>query len=131
MKLRYTRRKLLSSLIMGLLWLAFGLYFLIENNFKGLTSYLFVAVAIFYFGIFLFESTHQYMTLENGILTRNLLIKDSIRLDEIQSISKTGFYYILKTEQRKMNINTRIIEPASLEAFEKELEQLDVPTDPS
>lgn len=129
MKIRYTRRKLLSSLVMGILWLAFGFYFLIENNFKGLTSYLFLVVAGFYLGLYLFESTHQYMTLENGILTRNLFIKDSLRLDEIQSISKTGPYYILKTESRKMNINTRIIEPASLEALNQALEQLDVTTD--
>lgn len=129
MKIRYTRKKLLSSLIMSLLWLAFGLYFLIENNFKGLTSYLFMAVAVFYLAIFIFESTHQYMTLENGMLTRNLLIKDSIRLDEIKSISKMGQYYILKTDKRKININTRIIEPRSLEALNEELEKLNLEQD--
>ncbi|MBN2639339.1 MAG: hypothetical protein JXR65_09685 [Bacteroidales bacterium] len=120
----------MTNLIMGLLWLAFGTFFLIENNFTGLTSYLFIAVAVFYFAIYIFELSHQYLTLEYGMLTRNLLVKDSIPLKEVKSIRKSGgFTLILKTENREMSINTRIIEPHSLELLEKELEKLNVERD--
>jgi len=127
MKIRYTKRKLLSPLFIGILWSVFGIFLLIRNESSHWVYYVWFIIPALYFALFFYESYNQYLTLENGILTRNLLTRASIPLKEIKSIRKSGKHIlILESEKQELSIDTKIIAPDSLAVLNKELEKLDV-----
>lgn len=68
----------------------------------------------------------QYLTIEDGVITKNNLFPKKINLIEITKIKKFSGDYILKTNNGELTINTRLIDKKSLADLDTVLEKLDV-----
>ena len=66
-----------------------------------------------------------YLTLENNEIKQNYIFGKKIKLSEIKSIKHFAGEYILRTDTRKMTINTSWIDQSSLEDLKGELIKLD------
>jgi hypothetical protein len=125
MKIRFTKKRLKHSLIFGIVWLALGTTAVIFNS-DNVFNYGYLIIGFLYFGTYLFENNKQYLTIENGIISKNQLFPKKINLSEINRIKKFAGDYILKTDNKELTINTQIIDPNSLAELNAELEKLNV-----
>ena len=114
MKIRFTKKRLKHYLIFGILWLVFGITAVIFDS-ENVFNYVHLIIGILYFGTYLFENNKQYLTIENGIISKNHLIPKKINLNEIRRINKFAGDYILKTDSTELRIITELIEEKSLE----------------
>ena len=124
MKIRYTKKKLKVNLIMGLIWLLFGLVMVIFDEFSRWYDYFWLIMALLYFGIYYYEYHYQYLTIKNGTLKVNSLFGRRINLAEIKRIKKFAGDYSIKTDKKELTINTQIIDPGSLTELNTELKKL-------
>lgn len=76
--------------------------------------------------IYYFENKWQYLTLKNGELTKNTILRKKIKLSEINSIREFAGDLKLITDKKEFVISTPIIEPNSLTELKKELKTLKV-----
>ncbi|MBI6120236.1 hypothetical protein [Salegentibacter maritimus] len=125
MKIKFTRKRLKHYLIFGIIWLALGttaFYFNPDNIF----NYGYLIIGVLYFGTFLFENTKQYLTIENGTLTKHHLIPKKINLEEVKRIKKFAGDLTLISDSTHLKINTELIEEKSLAKLNYLLENLDI-----
>jgi hypothetical protein len=127
MKIRFTKKRLKHYLIFGILWLVLGTTAVIFNS-DNIFNYGYLIIGILYFGTYLFENNKQYLTIENGIISKNHLIPKKINLNEIKRIKKFAGDYILKTDSTELRINTELIEKNSLAELDTVLENLNLET---
>tara|TARA_Y100000385_G_C13098960_1_gene643197 strand:+ start:1473 stop:1859 length:387 start_codon:yes stop_codon:yes gene_type:complete len=127
MKIRFTKKRLKHYLIFGIVWLALGTTAVIFNS-DNVFNYGYLIIGILYFGTYLFENNKQYLTIENGIISKNQLIPKKIKLNEIKRIKKFAGDYILKTDSTELRINTELIEKKSLTELDTVLENLNLET---
>ncbi len=127
MKIRFTKKRLKHSLIFGIVWLALGTTAVIFNS-DNVFNYGYLVIGILYFGTYLFENNKQYLTIENGIISKNHLIPKKVNLNEIKRIKKFAGDYILKTDSTELRINTELIEKKSLTELDTVLENLNLET---
>uniref|UniRef100_UPI00321646B7 hypothetical protein n=1 Tax=uncultured Draconibacterium sp. TaxID=1573823 RepID=UPI00321646B7 len=127
MKIRYTKRRLKHYLILGILWSALGIA-AVSFNSENIFSYGYSIIGILYFGIYLFQNNKQYLTIENGIISKNDLISQKIYLNEIKQIKRRAGAYILLTDSTELRINTELIDKNSLEELKTVLESLNLET---
>ena len=127
MKIRFTKKRLKHSLIFGIVWLALGTTAVIFNS-ENVFNYGYLIIGFLYFGTYLFENNKQYLTIENGIISKNQLIPKKINLNEINRIKKFAGDYILKTDSTELRINTVLIEEKSLAELNTVLENLNLVT---
>ena len=127
MKIRFTKKRLKHYLIFGIVWLVFGTIAVIFNS-DNVFNYGYLIIGILYFGTYLFENNKQYLTIENGIISKNQLIPKKINLNEITRIKKFAGDFILKTDSTELRINTELIEKKSLSELNSVLENLNLET---
>lgn len=134
MKIKYSKERLRSSYKFGLIFviagvlvtIAFALFsdsnkFELESAGIGLIGFGIFSLVIYYY-----ENRKQYLTIKNGILTKNTLIPKKIDLSEIEQIKKFAGDYKLKSNKTEFVIDTQIIDPNSLVELNTELEKLNV-----
>jgi hypothetical protein len=73
-----------------------------------------------------YQKQYQYITIENGSIRKNDLFRKEVQLSEIRTIEKYAGSYILKTDTKKLTINTTIIARNSRTALSAILEKLDI-----
>ncbi|MGA9239555.1 hypothetical protein [Robiginitalea sp.] len=128
MKIHYSKKRLRSHLIQGLLWLVFSITLLvIDASFLNGMGIGYLVMAALFMGSYFYERHYGYLTLKADTIQKNTLIGKPIRLSEIRRIKKFAGDYILETETAKMTINTQIIAPDSLEKLDKALSVLELP----
>lgn len=127
MKIRFTNKRLRYNLIFGILYAALGIVAII-SDLNNYFNYLWTLLGIIYIGTYLFENKKQYLTIENGIISKNHLIPKKINLNEIKRIKKFAGDYILKTDTTELRINTELIEEKSLAELNVVLENLNLET---
>ena len=127
MKIRFKKKRLKYYLIFGILWLVLGTTAVIFNT-ENFFNYGYLLMGILYVGTYLFENKKQYLTIENGIISKNHLIPKKINLNEIKRIKKFAGDYILKTDSTELRINTELIEENSLAELNTVLEKLNLET---
>jgi hypothetical protein len=126
MRIAYKRRNLNINLISGIVWLIFGLLSLNYSEENRWTDYGYLVFGILYLILYFYQRRNKYLTIENGILKINGSFGKKINLNEIKQIKKFAGDYILKSDKKKLTINTQIIEPNSLVELNAELEKLNV-----
>ena len=126
MRIAYKKRNLNINLILGIVWLIFGLLSLNYNGENNWTDYGYLVFGILYLILYFYQIRNKYMTIENGILKINGSFGKKINLTEIKRIKKFAGDYILKTDKKELTINTQIIDPNSLAELNVELEKLNV-----
>ena len=127
MKIRFKQKRLNHYLIFGILWLVLGTIAVIFNL-DDVSSYGYLMMGILYFGTYFFENNKQYLTIENGIISKNQLIPKKINLNEIKRIKKFARNYVLKTGSIELTINTELIDEKSLAELNTVLENLNLET---
>ena len=125
MKIHYKKKRLKNAVVFGGIWLILGTLALIFNP-DNIFSYGYLFMGFLYFGTYIFENRIQYLTIENGTISRNSLISKKINLTDIIRIKKFAGDYILKTDNTEFRINTQIIEKESLIALDTELQKLNL-----
>ncbi|MGB7842114.1 MAG: hypothetical protein WBL21_04945 [Salinimicrobium sp.] len=126
MRIGYKKRNLNTYLILGIVWLLFGLLNLNYKEENHWIDYGYLVFGILYFILYFFQTHYQYLTIENGILKINGSFGKKINLNDIRQIKKFAGDYILKSEKKELTINTQIIDPNSLAELNAELEKLKV-----
>lgn len=125
MKIRYLKKRLKYNLIFGILWSILGTIAFVFDT-SSLLNFGYLAFGLIYLGTYFFEQNKQYLTIENGIITKNQIIPRQIKLDEIIHIKKLAGDYVLKTEQNELRITIDFIEKDSLLELETILEDLNL-----
>ena len=123
MKIRYKRLHLRGIFIFGLFWLILGIIS-ITNDSENYFNYGYLLASLLYFGNYLFKSKNQYLTIEEGSITRNNLFPQRINLDDLKQVKIKGKVYILQTENYELQIKTNLIDKNSLKDFKAILKSL-------
>ncbi|WP_146092076.1 hypothetical protein [Polaribacter filamentus] len=71
-----------------------------------------------------YQKKYQYITIEHGSIRTNNFFQKEVQLSEIKTIEKYAGNYILKTDTKKLTIDTTIIAPNSLTALNAALDNL-------
>lgn len=125
MKINYPKKRLRFQLIQGCIWIPLSvLSFFFEAPLFLSVGYL--ILGLLHMGLYLFENSKQYLSIENGILTKNQLTPKRINLNELTQIKKIAGDYILRTNQEELRINTAFIEKSSLLELDEVLSQLNL-----
>jgi len=125
MKIRFTKKQFNYYLVFGILWLILGISLLTfeSGNFFRLG---YLTIGVLYLGGYIFMKNRQYLTIKDGVITKNNLIPKKINLVEITKIKRFAGDYILKTNNNELTINTQLIDKKSLADLDTVLEKLDV-----
>ncbi len=125
MRIAYKNQQKNYLLILGIIWFLYSLvrYFIGELNW---ITYSWVFVSVNYFAIYLYQRKYKYVVIENGVLTLNGPLGKNIILAEIKQIKTFAGKYIIKTDKKKLIINTQVIDPNSMSELNNELRKLDV-----
>lgn len=129
MIIRFTRKRTMSFLILGLLWLAIGMGSFLAFHFEGVERVFYVFFIAFAFLNTLFYLTqyfNQYLTLKNNFIIQNFPFGKKINLSEIKEIKRFAGDYQLKTDRTTLTINTTIIAEDSLKKLTVALEELNL-----
>ena len=129
MIIRFTRKRTVSFLILGLLWLAIGMGSFLAFHFEGVERVFYVFFIAFAFLNTLFYLTqyfNQYLTLKNNFIIQNFPFGKKINLSEIKEIKRFAGDYQLKRDLTTLTINTAIIAEDSLKKLTVVLEELNL-----
>ncbi len=126
MKIRYKKKRLYVNLILGIIWIAFGVFLLYEEGNSRITKYGYLVIGLLYLIPFLYNVTYQYLSIENGVIKKNTGFGNKLNLKDITSIKKFAGDYTLMTENKKMKINTALIDENSLNELNKILDKLEL-----
>lgn len=129
MKIHFKPKRLRANLIIGSIWVAFGVFSLEANDPVRWTDYGYIAIGLLYLGHYAHDRYLHYLTIENGTIRKNGLygLGGAIRLQDVVWIKKFTGDLTLKTETRDLKIDTDLIDPESLVALNKVLGALDLP----
>jgi hypothetical protein len=123
MKINFTKKQLHLNLIYALLFSITGLPFLL----KAPDTWMLVVALLLPISFVLkyfYQKKYQYGTIENGSIRKNDLFRKEVQLSAIKTIEKYAGSYILKTDTRKLRIDTSIIAADSLMELNAALEKL-------
>jgi hypothetical protein len=113
-------------LVIGIVWIIFGTIFIIKNQEGSNLLYVFHFFGILYLVIYWLGKKHQYLTINDNILTKKGLLSQTINLNDVVSITELLGSYKLATPQGQLQINIRIIDPRSLKELNAVLDRLKV-----
>lgn len=126
MGIGYRKRHLNVNLILRVAFLILGIVgFLVKDTLRW-GDYSTALISILYLTVYGYQKKYKYLILANGIMKINSPFGEKVKLGEIKQIKKFAGDYIIKTDYKKITINTQIIEPDSLELLNDELEKLDI-----
>lgn len=127
MLIEYKKKSIKINLIIGLVWLVFFLFtfirkYITKEDFYWL-DFGWVIISAVYLFIYYYQTKNQYITIENDVLKiKNLFKKDStLNLKELTSVKNFAGDYIFYTPNKKLTINTQIIDKESLKKLNEAL----------
>lgn len=126
MKIAYKKRQLNLNLILGLVWLTWFFIGVLTKEEPGWIDYGWIVISLMYLGLYFYQRTYKYVSIENGIINVNGPLGKKLNLNEVKRIKKFAGDYILKTDKHELTINTKIIDPNSQTELNAELEKLNV-----
>lgn len=126
MKISYKKRHLNINLILGLVWGVLSVANFIFDDETRILDHGFVVVALLYLGLYAYQRYYKYLSIQNGIIQEGGPFGKKMEMGTIQQIKKFAGDYILKGDNRELTINTRIIDPKSLNDLDTALHGLHV-----
>ena len=99
---------------------------MLKSNQDPWHAILSIVLPILYVAKYFLRKHYQYLTLDKGVIKVNHLFGKEIKMTEINQIEKYAGTYIIKTDTKKLSIDTHIIEKKSLIALNTVLENLNV-----
>lgn len=131
MKIKYKNNTGIFYLLLGILWIAMGIFGLSLERDNPFFDYASIAFGILYVLIFLYQWNYQYLKIDNGVVQKSLLHASprNIVLKDVVWIKKFAGDYILISDEKKFHINYDLIEKKSLLRLDKILSQLNLPAE--
>ena len=126
MKIAYKKRYLLSNLIQGIVWQVFFWVGLFIDDTPNWIDYGWLIISVAYLWLYFQNKTYHYLSVDHEFVRENWPFGKKISVKDIKWIRKFAGDYILKTNQKKMTINTQLIDPKSVTVLETELQKLNV-----
>jgi hypothetical protein len=130
MKIRYSKKRLFSSLILGGMFTALSLLGIFNQPENPWISYLQLFLGLFVIGAYFYENHFQYLSIESGLVTKNSFKRKSLQLDKISKIQSFPGKIKLFTSEEKLCINTELIADDSRNDLLKVLGTLEVENNP-
>ncbi len=129
MKIKFKKSRQRANLILGIVWIILGVLSIVTDDEIRWTDYGYLVIGVLYLGLYLYNLTNQYLTIENGTIQKNGLygFRKKISLNKINWIKKFAGDYTVKTEQEELKINTELIDKDSLTELNKILAELNLP----
>ena len=129
MKIRYKKNTGVFYLLLGILWIAMGIFGLSVERDYPFFDYAFTAFGILNILMFLYQWNYQYLKIENGVVQKSLFHASPrrITLKNVVWIKKFAGDYILISDEKKFHISYDLIEKKSLLELDKILSQLNLP----
>lgn len=128
MTIPYNQKVRRKELIFGSIFLVTGIAFL-WNGSDSIFRYGFLLVGLLHLASGFFQIKVPYIKEENGILTRAGLFPKTIRLSEVEKIRKFAGDYTLFSAQKKLKINSALVDNRHIEQQQNLMESLSVPVD--
>jgi len=131
MKIKLSRKRLYTNLLLGVIWILFGISYFISEATMPWFGYAYQILGTLYLAHFMYDYKHQYLIIENGKIQKNILysFKNKIELSEIDEIKSIKGNYILKSETRNLSIDPSLIHEQSLIKLLQILRQIDLPSE--
>ncbi len=129
MKIRYSKKRLRSNLIVGLIWFTLGIVMWIFFDIVHWFEFVWFGLALPYLGQYLYERQNQYLTITQDEIKVNNLFRKRIKLSDISRIKKFAGDYIIQADGKKLTINTQIVDQDSLNDLNEFLAKLNLPSD--
>ncbi len=124
MRIPYKKKQVKLNLIMGIIWLIYGIVLVIFNEDVNWFEYGWFIFSAIYFVIYFYQKKEKYLTLENGIIKQNWPFGKKMNLNEIKRIRHFAGDYILASENKELTINIQLIDEKSLLGLKTELKKL-------
>jgi hypothetical protein len=125
MKIAFKKRHLNINLFYGLLFILTGLITLQSNQNRWYAIFSILLPILFVTKYFLLKH-NKYLTIDKGIIKINSLFGGQVKMSKIKQIEKYAGNYIIQTDNKKLSIDTHIIEEKSLVKLNAELESLNI-----
>lgn len=93
-------------MILAIAWLIYGTVLIMFNDDVNWFEYGWFVFSAIYFIMYLYQKKEKYLTIENGIIRQKWPFGKKMNLNEIKRIRYFAGDYILKSEKRKLTINT-------------------------
>ena len=127
MILKYKKKNLYIHLVLGIVWIIFGFVMMATNDDEIAGKDLgYFAFGIVYFGLYIFNYTQHYIVVKDGIIKEPGLFGTKLKIDEITSFRKFAGDYIVVAKDKKLHINTELIDPYSLQELLEFIETLEL-----
>lgn len=126
MTLRFKNNRLRINLGLGIVWIALGIFSLLTKDSVTWTDFGYLAVGILYIGLYIYEMSNQYLTIDNDTIKRNGLFGKKINLKDIHRIKKLYGHYTLITKTQELKINIEWMDKESKIELEHILNQLEL-----
>ena len=124
MKILYSKKQRKLDLFQGLFWVLFGLLGIFLSKKNSTLFYLYIPIGFIY--LYLSIKLKYYLSIKNNMIKQHYIFGKKMDLSEIKSIKHFAGEYILKTDTRKMTINTSWVDQSSLIDLKDELKKLEV-----
>lgn len=127
MKILYSKKRRKNDLFYTIFCLQMGIFSFFLSDTNQILFYLLMSLwmALGLISLYHYIKVKYYLTLENNEIKQNYIFGKKIKLSEIKSIRHFAGKYILRTDTRKMTINTSWIDQSSLVDLKGELIKLD------
>jgi hypothetical protein len=109
MKITFKKRHFNSNLFYGFFFVVPGLIML-KSNQAPWHAILSILLPILYVAKYCLLKHYKYLTLDKGVIKVNNLFGKEIKITGINQIEKYVGKYIVKTNKKKLSIDTHIIE---------------------
>lgn len=124
MKYKYPKKKKILNLIIGVLWIAFGVYRM-TGEIERYSQYVWIVFGIFYLGLALYMQIASYVTVTSVEIIKNNLIPIRIPFSEIVNVKEFGNEVTIFGKDKKLKIHKRNIQKEQIPQFEAFLETIE------
>ena len=128
MKILYSKKRRKYDLFYTIFCLLMGIFSFFLSDTNQIFFYLLMSLwmALGLISLYHYIKVKYYLTIENNEIKQNYIFGKKIKLSEIKSVKHFAGEYILRTDTRKMTINTSWVDQSSLIDLKGELTKLDV-----
>ena len=125
MTFKYPEKIIWKELVLGTLIFILGFFFVISEP-DNILRYGFIIVGLLHLITGIHQLKMLYLKFDNGRVIRGGLISKSISLSEIERIRKFAWDYTLYTSDKKLKINSELVNKSQREELSVFLRSLDV-----
>ncbi|MRJ08738.1 hypothetical protein EDL99_07650 [Ornithobacterium rhinotracheale] len=118
MKIQFSEKYMYINLILGILWIVLGLYFVFISEDDWWGYYLYLVVGILYFLVFLTQIWRNYAEIKEDRLVVYGIPNKEIKFKDLREVKYFAGDYIFVSDQKKIKIPKVLIQKDQQLEFE-------------